>query len=274
MSSRQMVSLRDRHVGAPLEIAIVGSGISGMSAAWLLSRHHRVTVFEKDGRLGGHANTVMVQAGDRTVAVDTGFIVYNEANYPTWSPLFDHLQVPTKRSTMSFAVSIDHGALEYSGGDKLNGLIGQRRNLVRPRFWSMVQDVLRFYREAPRDLSLGRLEGVTLGDYVAAAGYSDAFVEDSSAADGGGDLVFAAGGDARPFCRVDRALLRQSRPAAAGEPAAMAHGRRRLARICAAPDRVLCRRVRLRCGARKVVRRGRGAWVEDETGALSHSTRS
>jgi uncharacterized protein len=152
MSSRQMVSLRDRHVGAPLNIAIVGSGISGMAAAWLLSRRHRVTVFEKDGRLGGHSNTVQVQLGDRTIPVDTGFIVYNTANYPNLVALLDHLQVPTKPSSMSFSVSVDGGALEYSGGNgKLNGLFGQRRNLLRPRFWSMVRDVLRFYREAPRD---------------------------------------------------------------------------------------------------------------------------
>ena len=177
MSSRHMIPPRDRYDLAPLNIAIVGSGISGMAAAWLLSQRHRVTVFEKEGRLGGHSNTVQVQLGDRTIPVDTGFIVYNPVNYPNLVALFDHLKVPTKPSAMSFAVSLDQGALEYSGCG-LGGLFSQRRNLARPRFWSMIKDTLRFYRQAPLDLSLGRLEGVTLGEYVTEAGYSQAFIED------------------------------------------------------------------------------------------------
>ncbi len=94
-----------------LNIAIIGSGIAGMSAAWLLSQRHRVTLFEKDGRLGGHANTVSLELGGREVAVDTGFIVYNERNYPNLTAMFAHLGVPTKPSDMSFAVSRDRGAL-------------------------------------------------------------------------------------------------------------------------------------------------------------------
>jgi predicted NAD/FAD-binding protein len=265
-----MVSLRDRHVGAPLNIAIVGSGISGMAAAWLLSRRHRVTVFEKDGRLGGHANTVLVQAGDRAVPVDTGFIVYNEANYPNLVALFDHLQVPTKRSSMSFAVSIDDGALEYSGGGRLNGLLAQRRNLVRPRFWSMVQDILRFYREAPRDLSLGRLEGVTLGDYVTESGYSEAFVEDHllpmAAAIWSSPLAAMRDHSAASIVRFfeNHGLLRlQDRP----QWRTVDGGSREYVRRLTAG---YADRVRLRCGARRILRRGRGVWIEDETGALSH----
>jgi predicted NAD/FAD-binding protein len=265
-----MVSLRDRHVGAPLNIAIVGSGISGMAAAWLLSRRHRVTVFEKDGRLGGHANTVLVQAGDRAVPVDTGFIVYNEANYPNLVALFDHLQVPTKRSSMSFAVSIDDGALEYSGGGRLNGLLAQRRNLVRPRFWSMVQDILRFYREAPRDLSLGRLEGVTLGDYVTESGYSEAFVEDHllpmAAAIWSSPLAAMRDHSAASIVRFfeNHGLLRlQDRP----QWRTVDGGSREYVRRLTAG---YADRVRLRCGARKVLRRGRGVWIEDQAGTLSH----
>lgn len=269
MSSRQRVSSRDRHVGAPLNIAIVGSGISGMAAAWLLSQRHRVTLFEKDGRLGGHANTVLVQAGDRTVPVDTGFIVYNETNYPNLVALFDHLQVPTKASGMSFAVSIDHGALEYSGTG-LGGLVAQRRNLVRPRFWSMVQDVLRFYREAPRDLSIGRLEGITLGDYVTAAGYSEAFVENHllpmAAAIWSSPLAAMRDHSAASIVRFfeNHGLLRLAdRP----EWRTVDGGSREYVRRLTA---CYADRVRLNCGARKIVRRGRGAWVEDESGTLSH----
>src|SRR5690606_18153574 len=100
-----------------LNIAVIGSGIAGMSAAWLLSRRHQVTVFEKEGRLGGHSNTAELDLGGKPIAVDTGFIVYNERNYPNLTALFAHLGVPTKASEMSFAVSRDRGALEYSGTD-------------------------------------------------------------------------------------------------------------------------------------------------------------
>ena len=127
-----------------LEVAVVGSGISGLSAAWLLSKRHRVTLYEADPRLGGHSNTVDVGG----VAVDTGFIVYNEATYPNFSALLNHLGVATKPSNMTFAVSLDDGRLEYSGTG-LTGLFAQPRNAVSFRFWGMLRDLLRFYREAP-----------------------------------------------------------------------------------------------------------------------------
>lgn len=154
-----------------LDIAIVGSGISGLSAAWLLSKRHRVTVFEADDRLGGHSHTVM--AGD--VPVDTGFIVYNEQTYPNLTALFAHLGVPTKPTEMSFAVSLDQGRLEYSGTD-LGGLFAQRGNLVSPRFWSMLRDLERFYRRAPRDLP--NLGAMGLGAYLDELGCGAAFRDD------------------------------------------------------------------------------------------------
>jgi predicted NAD/FAD-binding protein len=95
-------------------IAVIGSGIAGLSAAWLLSREHRVTLFEAERRPGGHSNTVMVPTGETETAVDTGFIVYNERNYPNLTALFDHLGVATQRSSMTFAASLDGGRLEYS----------------------------------------------------------------------------------------------------------------------------------------------------------------
>lgn len=163
----------------PQSVAIIGTGISGMSAAWMISKHHVVTVFEKNWRLGGHSNTVEAPTGDGAVPVDTGFIVFNDRNYPNLVALFDHLGVETSDSDMSFAASIDNGALEYSGTD-LNGLIGQRRNVFNLRYWRMIRDILRFYREAPallRDNS-GVFDDIPLGEYLAQNKYSPAFIED------------------------------------------------------------------------------------------------
>lgn len=158
-------------------IAVIGSGIAGLSCAWLLAKRHRVTVFGRDRHVGGHANTVEVETPDGPLAVDTGFIVYNTRNYPNLVALFDHLNAPTAESDMSFAVSVANGALEYAGTD-LNGLFAQRRNLVNPRFWRMVGDIARFYREAPSLLEDDAGEALTLGDYLDANGYGDAFASD------------------------------------------------------------------------------------------------
>ena len=158
-----------------LEIAVIGSGISGLSAAWLLSSRHDVTLYEIDRRLGGHSNTVLAPTEGASIPVDTGFIVYNEVTYPNLTALFAHLGVETEATDMSFAVSIDGGRLEYAGSD-LAGLSAQPSNLLRPRFYAMMADLLRFYRQAPRDL--GRLEGVTLGEYLTANNYGRAFRED------------------------------------------------------------------------------------------------
>ncbi len=158
-----------------LNIAVVGSGISGLSAAWLLSHRHDVTVFEAADRIGGHSNTVEFDSAGRTVAVDTGFIVYNEKTYPNLTALFRTLEVPTVASNMSFAVSFNEGGFEYSGGTGL-GLFAQRSNIVSPRFWSMMRDLLRFYRNAPRDLET--MNGISLDDYLDRNGYGRGFRED------------------------------------------------------------------------------------------------
>ena len=160
-----------------MNIAVVGTGIAGLSAAWLLSRSHNVTMYERDGRIGGHSNTVEVDGPNGPIPVDTGFIVYNEVNYPNLVQLFDHLNVPTQPSDMSFSVCMDDGDLEYSG-TSLGGLFAQKRNIVRPRFWRILYDTIRFYREAPSLLSEGGAGGITLGDYLDREGYSREFLDD------------------------------------------------------------------------------------------------
>jgi len=156
-------------------IAIVGTGISGLSAAWLLSQRHDVTVFEAADRVGGHSNTVTVDTKNGPIHVDTGFIVYNDWTYPNLTALFRKLNVPTAASNMSFAVSLDNGGFEYSGGNG-SGLLAQKRNALKPRFWSMLADLLRFYRNAPRDLH--SMADMSLDDYLTRNRYGAAFRDD------------------------------------------------------------------------------------------------
>lgn len=167
--------------GQKLNIAVVGSGVSGLSAAWLLSQSHNVTLFEKEGRLGGHCNTVDIQLdgprGPRTIPVDTGFIVYNERTYPNLTALFSHLGIATEPSNMSFAASVNNGGFEYSGSG-LKGLLAQKRNLLRPRFWTMVLDIVRFYRECVADSTRPENSNLTLGHYLKKNAYSESFLAD------------------------------------------------------------------------------------------------
>jgi len=160
----------------PLKIAVIGSGISGLSAAWLLSGNHQVTLYEADGHFGGHANTVDVETPSGRVAVDTGFIVYNERNYPNLVELFERLEVPTSASEMTFALSIANGRYEYSGSGA-NGFFGQRRNLFCLPHWRMLGDITRFFRDAQTRLE-GYAPGISLGDYLDAESYCDQFVNE------------------------------------------------------------------------------------------------
>jgi len=157
-------------------IAVVGSGISGLSAAWLLSRSHDVTIFEQDGRPGGHSNTFTVDEGAAQVPVDTGFIVYNVSAYPNLVALFDHLKVETYETSMGFAVSMGGGAYEYSGNGAAS-LVGQWRNLLSAGHWSLMRDLVRFFREAGA-MDVARLPAdLTLGAFLAQRGYSQWFAE-------------------------------------------------------------------------------------------------
>ena len=161
-----------------LRIAVVGGGIAGLSAAWLLSRKHEVVLFEADGRLGGHANTTEAPNGrGAPTPVDTGFIVYNEPNYPNFTALLKHLGVASIPADMSLAVSLDDGGFEYSSFG-LAGVFAQKRNLFSVRFWGMLRDVLRFYRHGPKDLAALEAPLTSLDDYLAQKGYCQAFRDD------------------------------------------------------------------------------------------------
>jgi predicted NAD/FAD-binding protein len=162
---------------AQKRIAVIGSGIAGMSAAWLLSQRHRVTLYEKNARLGGHSNTVMVNTDLGPTPVDTGFIVFNELTYPNLTALLGHLGVASKDSDMSFGVSLNGGRTEYSSNDAASFLCGGR-NLLSPRFLAMTWDLLRFYRDAPMELSNTRGELMSLRAYLQRRGYGEAFQRD------------------------------------------------------------------------------------------------
>ena len=151
---------------------MVGSGIAGLAAAWRLSRRHEVVLFEADDRFGGHTHTHEVEQDGRSYRVDTGFIVHNREHYPRLSALFDELGVATRPTTMGFSVQCEDG-LEYNA-TSLDALFCQRRNLASPRFWGMLGDLLRFYRQAPALLREPG-PGPTLGQYLDQHGYGAAF---------------------------------------------------------------------------------------------------
>ncbi len=153
---------------------MIGSGIAGLAAAYLLDAESDVTVFEAQRHVGGHTHTVAVRAGERDVAVDTGFIVYNERTYPEFCRLLCALGVETQPSDMSFSVCDDETGLEYKG-DNLNTLFAQRRNLLNPRHYRMLWEIVRFYRVS-RELLRGDAEDLTLGEYVRRRGFSADFV--------------------------------------------------------------------------------------------------
>jgi predicted NAD/FAD-binding protein len=158
-----------------MKIAVIGTGIAGNVAAYKLARDHEITVYEAADYVGGHTNTIDVEYQGRDYAVDTGFIVFNDWTYPEFIRLMDELGVESQPSSMSFSVSCEKTGLEYNGTSR-NALFAQRSNLLRPSFYRMIRDILRFNREAPE--LLGRAgDAATLGQYLDQQGYSRQFAE-------------------------------------------------------------------------------------------------
>lgn len=156
-------------------VAIIGGGVSGLAAGYFISRRHRVTLFERAGRLGGHTNTVRIPGEAGEVALDTGFLVHNHATYPGLVRLFRELQVETCPSDMSFSVSCPATGLEYSSRGAL-GFFAQPRSVVRLDHYRLLRDIVRFNREAPAVLTAPGAEEWTLDEYVRRGQYSEAFV--------------------------------------------------------------------------------------------------
>ena len=157
-------------------IAVIGAGISGLAAAYLLSSRHDVALYEAGSYLGGHSNTVDVEVDGQTHPVDTGFLVYNERTYPNLVRLFAELGVRAHRSEMSFSVSLDHGRTEWAG-TSLDSVFAQRQHLVSPRFLGMLRDIVRFNRDAAANLAAARVSGSTLGELLDRGGYGRRFRE-------------------------------------------------------------------------------------------------
>ncbi|MBC3952568.1 NAD(P)/FAD-dependent oxidoreductase [Pseudomonas folii] len=160
-----------------MKIAIIGSGIAGLTSAYLLNRSHDITVFEAADWIGGHTHTVDVKVNGRDYAIDTGFIVFNDWTYPNFIRLLGQLGVNFKPTEMSFSVSDPKTRTEYNGNN-LNSLFAQRSNLLSLSFWGMLRDILRFNREALADLESQRIaHDTTLGDYLHSRGYGERFIE-------------------------------------------------------------------------------------------------
>ena len=158
-----------------MKIGIIGTGISGMLVAYLLHQEHELTVFEANDYIGGHTHTLPIKINGVTYPVDTGFIVFNDWTYPNFQQLLAHLEVSSQPSTMSFSVRCEGTGLEYNG-TSLNALFAQRRNLLRPSFYRMLRDILRFNREAPHLLAQPGAS-LSLGCYLDQNQYSQQYLD-------------------------------------------------------------------------------------------------
>ena len=156
-----------------MKIAVIGGGISGLVAAYRLCSEHDITVFEANDYIGGHTNTVEIEFDGERHAIYMGFIVFNDWTYPSFIGLLDELGVASRSTTMSFSVRDERSGLEYNG-HSLNTLFAQRRNLLRPRFYRMLADILRFNREA-RNLVIKGNDEITVGEFLLQHRFSEDF---------------------------------------------------------------------------------------------------
>lgn len=157
-----------------MRVAVIGSGISGLSGAWWLSRRHEVHLFEKDTRLGGHTHTHQIETSSGTKAIDTGFIVHNDRTYPNLIRLFAELGIEREDSNMSWGVTSERSGLEYSSRG-LGGFFARKRSVLLPSQWQLLRDILRFNREASALLREGKAESMMLGVFIEERGYSEIF---------------------------------------------------------------------------------------------------
>ena len=223
-----------------MRVAVIGTGIAGNAAAWALSKRYPVTVYDRELRPGGHSHTVTIDYDGTPLAVDIGFIVYNELNYPDLTALFAHLGVETVESCMSFAVTADAGRFEWKGGgnnwrETATGLFAQPRNLLSPSYLRMLRDILTFNAQSVEDHAAGRLAGLTLGEYFDASQIRAPPADRLSRADGRRDLVGAGRRDAGFSGREFRRLLQQPSPAAI-RPPGLAHRQGRQPALCGEAD--------------------------------------
>ena len=159
------------------KIAIIGSGITGLSAAWLLSKNNEVCIYEKNSTLGGHSNTIKVDytnslGNNSLINVDTGFIVFNETNYPNFSKFLKKLNVDTINTNMSFSFSINKGDYEYSGSG-LNGIFGQRKNILKYSQWKFLSDIIKFSKLASKHIEKNCISNDTLINWLTKNKFSD-----------------------------------------------------------------------------------------------------
>ena len=248
-------------------IAVIGTGISGLAAAYLLHEKHDIAVYEKSSRPGGHSRTMTIRHGARDIAVDTGFIVFNERNYPNLTALFRKLGVITKNSDMSFGLTVDNGRLEW-GAKSLSAIFGQRTNLLRPRFLKLVYDVMRF--NAQVEAAVAQSPHLTLGGLLAHMRLGDWFKRNYL-------LPMAGAIWSCPPCQMldfpaltfVRFFTNHSLLSLTGQPQwrTLEGGSQTYVERLSAP---YADRIRLGCGAAHVLRDADGVTVRDTKGGLDH----
>lgn len=257
-----------------MRVAVVGSGIAGNAAAWILSQQYDVTIYERDSRPGGHSHTVIVNYDGQQIPVDTGFIVYNELNYPNLTAMLAHLGVATTPSSMSFSLSADNGRFEWKGGGEhllgtLQGLFAQRANLLSPSYLRMLLDILKFNETSTRDFRNGALSGLPLGEYFSRAGCSPRLLRDYLAPMGA--AIWSTSADdilsfpAENFIAFfdNHQLLQYNRPIWR----TVTGGSHNYVRALTSE---IADRLRLNCAVRSIRRTVRNVEIQDEHGGVSY----